>query len=126
MDSVWQRRQAVCAVHPLIPFVTASVTSLKGVPCALEGDAAAISIARRIVRDLSGNSFHLNKQDKAAYHAWGGFASPLLIALLVTAEHVSGMVAFSSGDAGRKMLPIVRQTLSNYEEFSAAGSLRGP
>jgi predicted short-subunit dehydrogenase-like oxidoreductase (DUF2520 family) len=78
------------------------------------------------VRDLSGNSFHLNKQDKAAYHAWGGFASPLLIALLVTAVHVAGMAGFSPGDARRKMLPIVRQTLSNYEKFGPAGALSGP
>ena len=126
LDALRHRGAAVASVHPLMTFVPASVPSLKGVPFALEGDAAAISIARRIVRDLSGNSFHLNKQDKAAYHAWGGFASPLLIALLVTAEHVAGMAGFSPGDARRKMLPIVRQTLSNYEKFGPAGALSGP
>ena len=126
LDALRRRGAAIASVHPLMTFVRGSVPLLKDVPFAIEGDAAAISIARRIVRDLGGNSFHLNKDNKAAYHAWGGFASPLLIALLVTAEHVAEIAGFSSGDARRKMLPIVRQTLSNYEKLGPAGALSGP
>jgi predicted short-subunit dehydrogenase-like oxidoreductase (DUF2520 family) len=126
LDALRRRGAAVASVHPLMTFVRESVPSLKRVPFAVEGDAAAIRIARRIVRDLGGNSFHLNKENKAAYHAWGGFASPLFIALLVTAEHVAGIAGFSSGDARRKMLPIVRQTISNYEKLGPAGAFSGP
>ncbi len=107
-------------------FVRGSVPSLKGVPFGIEGDAAAISIARRIVRDLGGEAFDLTKQDKVAYHAWGGFASPLLVALLVAAEHVAGIAGFSPGDARRKMLPIMRQTISNYAKLGPAGAFSGP
>jgi len=126
LDALRRRGAAVASVHPLMTFVLGSIPPLKHVPFAIEGDAAAIRIARRIVRDLRGNSFHLNKDNKAAYHAWGGFASPLLVALLVTAEHVAGMAGFSSGDARRKMLPIVRQTISNYEKLGPAGAFSGP
>jgi len=126
LDALRRRGAAVASVHPLMTFVLGSIPPLKHVPFAIEGDAAAIRIARRIVRDLRGNSFHLNKDNKAAYHAWGGFASPLLVPLLVTAEHVAGMAGFSSGDARRKMLPIVRQTISNYEKLGPAGAFSGP
>jgi len=126
LDATRRRGAAVASVHPLMTFVRGSVSSLKGVPFAIEGDTEAVGVARRIVRELGGNSFHLNKENKAAYHAWGGFASPLLIALLVTAEHVAGIAGFSSGDARRKMLPIVRQTISNYEKLGPAGAFSGP
>ncbi|HEV2717295.1 MAG TPA: DUF2520 domain-containing protein, partial [Terriglobales bacterium] len=66
------RGAVVASVHPLMTFVRGSVPSLKGVPFAIEGDAEAVRMARRIVRDLGGESFNLHKQDKAAYHAWGG------------------------------------------------------
>jgi predicted short-subunit dehydrogenase-like oxidoreductase (DUF2520 family) len=126
LDALRRRGAVVASVHPLMTFVRGSVPSLKGVPFAIEGDATAISISRRIVRDLGGNSFHLNKDNKAAYHAWGGFASPLLVALLATAEQVGGMAGFSSEDARKRMLPIVRQTILNYAKLGPAGAFSGP
>ena len=126
LDALRRRGAVVASVHPLMTFVRGSVPSLKGVPFGIEGDAAAISIARRIVRDLGGEAFDLTKQDKVAYHAWGGFASPLLVALLVAAEHVAGIAGFSPGDARRKMLPIMRQTISNYAKLGPAGAFSGP
>src|SRR5436305_14409595 len=82
--------------------------------------------SRRSVRDVGRQACYLTKQDKVAYHAWGGFASPLLVALLVAAEHVAGIAGFSSGDARRKMLPIMRQTISNYAKLGPAGAFSGP
>src|SRR5436305_13705522 len=82
--------------------------------------------SRRSVRDVGRQACYLTKQDKVAYHAWGGFASPLLVALLVAAEHVAGIAGFSPGDARRKMLPIMRQTISNYAKLGPAGAFSGP
>ena len=61
-----------------------------------------------------------------AYHAWGAFASPLLIALLVTAEKVARAAGLSNIEARRKMLPIVRQTVANYAKLGPAGAFSGP
>jgi predicted short-subunit dehydrogenase-like oxidoreductase (DUF2520 family) len=61
-----------------------------------------------------------------AYHAWGAFTSPLLIALLVTGEKVARAAGLSTAEARRKMLPIVRQTLANYAELGPAGAFSGP
>jgi len=121
-----RRGAAVASVHPLMTFVRASVPSLRGVPFAVEGDPAALRLARKIVRELDGEAFSISKSKKSAYHAWGGFTSPLLIALLVTGEKVAHAAGLSAADARKKMLPIVRQTLANYAKLGPAGAFSGP
>ena len=120
------RGAAVASVHPLMTFVPGSVPSLQGVPFALEGDPSALRVARRIVRDLGAVAFSISKNRKMAYHAWGAFTSPLLIALLVTAEKVARAAGLSNNEARRKMLPIVRQTVANYAKLGPAGAFSGP
>jgi predicted short-subunit dehydrogenase-like oxidoreductase (DUF2520 family) len=100
--------------------------SLLGVSFAIEGDRTAVRIARRIVRDLEGQSYPIRKADKAAYHAWGTFASPLLTALLVTAERVAGLAGVSRKSARKRMMPILQQTLANYAHFKAHEAFSGP
>lgn len=120
------RGAAVASVHPLMTFVHESVPSLKSVPFALEGDPAAVRVARRIVRDLGAEAFSISKNRKMAYHAWGAFTSPLMIALLVTAERVARAAGLSSAEARRKALPILRQTLANYGKLGPARAFSGP
>ncbi len=120
------RGAAVASVHPLMTFVRRSIPSLKGVPFALEGDAAAVRVARRIVRDLGAEPFPISTNRKMAYHAWGAFTSPLLIALLVTAERVARAAGFSTAEGRRRALPILRQTLANYAKLGPAGAFSGP
>ena len=117
---------AVASVHPLMTFVRGSRPSLVGVPFAIEGDAAALRMARRIVRTLGGKPYSIRKQDKAAYHAWCMFASPLLTALLATTERVAAVAGVNSKAAKRRMIPILRQTLANYAVFGGPGAFSGP
>jgi len=121
-----KRGASVASVHPLMTFVRGSVPSLKGVPFAVEGDAAAVRVGRRIVRDLGGEAFSIRKRHKAAYHAWGAFTSPLLVSALVTAERVARAAGLSAAEARKKMLPIVRQTIANYAKLGPAGAFSGP
>lgn len=121
-----QHGAVVASVHPMMTFVRGSIPSLKGVPFGVEGDAAAVRVARRVVRDLGGEVFTVRKQNKAAYHAWGAFASPLVVAVLVTAEQVARAVGLSAAEARRKMLPIVKQTVANYARLGPAGAFSGP
>jgi predicted short-subunit dehydrogenase-like oxidoreductase (DUF2520 family) len=121
-----RRGAAVASVHPMMTFVSGSIPSLKGVPFAVEGDAAAFRVARQIVKRLGGEALTIRKQHKAAYHAWGAFASPLLVATLVTAEQLARAIGLSAAQARKRMLPIVRQTLANYEALGPAGAFSGP
>jgi predicted short-subunit dehydrogenase-like oxidoreductase (DUF2520 family) len=126
LKALRMRGAAVASVHPMMTFVSGSIPSLKGVPFAVEGDAAAVRVARQIVKRLGGEAFTIRKQHKAAYHAWGAFASPLLVATLVTAEQLARAIGLSASQARKRMLPIVRQTLSNYEALGPAGAFSGP
>jgi predicted short-subunit dehydrogenase-like oxidoreductase (DUF2520 family) len=107
-------------------FVAGVVPRLTGVPFAVEGDLAALRIARQIVRDLGGQPFDIKSQHKAAYHAWGAFASPLLLSLWVAAEQVAGLAGVPKAEARRRMLPIIRQTLANYEQRGPDKAFSGP
>ena len=107
-------------------FVRGSRPSLAGVSFAVEGNVAAVRTARRVVRDLGGHAYSIRKEDKAAYHAWGTFASPLFTALLATAERVAAKAGVNRKAAKQRMIPILLQTLANYAAFGAAGGFSGP
>jgi predicted short-subunit dehydrogenase-like oxidoreductase (DUF2520 family) len=117
---------AVASVHPLMTFVAGAHPSLKGVLFAIEGDDAATQVARRIVRQLGGESFSLQAARKAAYHAWATLTSPLFVAFLVTIEEAARAAGFTPQDARRKSLPIIRQTLANCARLGPSRSFSGP
>ena len=117
---------AVASVHPLMTFVAGTHPFLTGVPFAMEGDHAAMQVARQIIRKLEGESFSLPAARKAAYHAWATLTSPLLLAFLVTLEEAARAAGFTRKDARRKSLPIIRQTLANYSRLGPAKSFSGP
>ena len=126
LDVLRQRGAAVASVHPMMTFVAGATPSLAGVPFALEGDRLAVRLARQIAHSLNAPAFTIRKQDKAAYHAWGAFTSPLLVAALVTMEKVAQAAGLTASDTHRKMLPIVQQTMKNYERLGPAGAFSGP
>jgi predicted short-subunit dehydrogenase-like oxidoreductase (DUF2520 family) len=121
-----ERGASVASVHPMMTFVRGSRPSLAGVSFAIEGDRAAVRWARRIVKDLGGHAFAIRKKDKAAYHAWGTFASPLFTALLATTEQVAATAGVARKAAKRRMIPILLQTLANYAAFDAGSAFSGP
>ena len=117
---------AIAAVHPFMTFVSRSEPELRGVPFGIEGDPAAVRLARQVVRRLGGEAFPVAREKKAAYHAWGGFTSPLLVSLLMTAERAASAAGFSPVKARRWAIPILRQTLANYERLGPADAFSGP
>jgi predicted short-subunit dehydrogenase-like oxidoreductase (DUF2520 family) len=126
LEILRQQGAAVASVHPLMTFVRGARPPLKGVSFAIEGDVAAVRAARRIVKDLGGIPYSIRKEEKAAYHAWATFASPLLTALLATTEQVAALAGIEAKAARSRALPILRQTLANYAAFGAAGGFSGP
>lgn len=117
---------AVASAHPLMTFVGGSQPMFAGVPFAIEGDAAAVRLARQIVLGFGGQAYPIRKRDKPAYHAWGTFASPLFTALLATTEQVARLAGVSAKDARKRMIPILLQTLANYAAFGAPNAFSGP
>jgi predicted short-subunit dehydrogenase-like oxidoreductase (DUF2520 family) len=120
------RGASVASVHPLMTFVQGSRPRLASVPFALEGDGAAVRVARRVLKDMGGHAYPIRKSDKAAYHAWGTFVSPLFTALLATTEQVATLAGVNRKAAKRRMIPILLQTLANYVAFDAGDAFSGP
>jgi predicted short-subunit dehydrogenase-like oxidoreductase (DUF2520 family) len=126
LDLLRKRGASVASVHPFMTFVSRSAPSLKNVPFGIEGDAAGVRVAKQIVRGLGGEAFVIPRNKKAAYHAWGGFTSPLLLSLLVTAEQVAARAGFSRAEARRWAMPIVLQTVVNYVRLGPDEAFSGP
>lgn len=126
LDILRRKGAAVASVHPLMTFVRGSRPSLSGVAFAIEGDARAARGVRRIVGDLGGLTYPIRKQDKAAYHAWCTFTSPLVTALFSTAQHVAALAGVKHASAKRRMIPILRQTLINFSSHDAGSAFSGP
>lgn len=126
LEAVRRQGAVIASVHPLMTFVRGSRPSFQSVPFAVEGDPKAVQAARAIIMNLGGQPFAIRKKRKQAYHAWGTFASPLFAALLAAAERVAGVAGISRKEARKKMLPILQQTLANYERLGAPQSFSGP
>ena len=117
---------SVASLHPMMTFVPGSWPKLRGVPFAVEGDARAIAVARRLVKELGAELFTIRKSAKPLYHALGSFSSPLIIATLVTAERVGRGAGLTASQTRKVIGPILHQTLKNYLEGGAAAAFSGP
>ena len=125
--SALKRKGAIIAsLHPMMTFVPGATPQMEEIPFAVEGDARAVSVARRIVRDMGAESFAIKKSAKPLYHALGSFSSPLIVAALVTAERVGRGAGLTASQTRRVIAPILRQTIKNYTERGAAAAFSGP
>lgn len=114
------------SLHPLQTFGERSSPPLEGVVFAVHGDPHAQRIARRIARAVGGIPVTLRGDVKAAYHAAGTFASPFLLVIVECALRILMDVGFSRRRANAALLPLVHQTLANFERFGATKSWTGP
>jgi predicted short-subunit dehydrogenase-like oxidoreductase (DUF2520 family) len=121
-----QRGAKVASVHPMMTFVRGETPEMSGVSFALEGDAAAVRAARAIVEDLGASTFVIKKQNKVLYHAFGSFASPLVVALLAAMEQVAAAAGIGREDIKPVMVPLLWQTLRNYLKKDAGAAFSGP
>jgi predicted short-subunit dehydrogenase-like oxidoreductase (DUF2520 family) len=121
-----RRGARVASVHPMMTFVAGVQPELRGVPFGVEGDPAAVRIARKIVRDLGGQAFAIRKRSKPLYHATGSFSSPMIIATLATAERVAAAAGIPRNQAAKVMAPILKRTLDNYLRRGTNAAFSGP
>ena len=116
----------VASVHPLMSFVRGRTPTWREVTFAVEGDAKALRIASDVARELGGRPFKIRKRNKALYHAFGAFASPLVIALMSAMEQVAEAAGIPRDKAKEMMQPLLGETLNNYLRTDAASAFSGP
>lgn len=126
-------KASVASVHPLMTFPrnrrrrkALASQELKGVPFALEGEARACSAARKLIGALGGEAFMLPAKDKALYHAFGAFTSPLLVAVLTAAVEAAVAAGWSAQQSRRRMRSIVERTVANFFADGPGNSFSGP
>lgn len=128
-DVLWPLKHAgaeVASAHPLMTFVNLPAPNFKKVPFALEGDSKALTMIAAIVSSLGSKPFRIDKQFKAAYHVFGFFCSPALIALLAAAQHVGALAGLDEVRSRQLMEPIVRQTIKNCFRSTPQEAFSGP
>lgn len=116
----------VASAHPLMSFVATSSVTLTNVPFAVEGEDDALRRLRVILRRLGTAIFEIKKENKAAYHAFGSFSSPLLIAYLVQMEAAAELAGLGRAEARKRATTILQQTLKNYLRNGPEAAFSGP
>lgn len=116
------------SVHPLQSFadVRGAMENLPGSWFALEGDEAAMPLARQVVADLQGHCFTIRAEDKPLYHAAACIASNYLVSLMHLATGLYGCFGLSRREAFQALLPLVQGTINNIRRVGPVEALTGP
>ncbi len=117
---------ATGSLHPLQTFSGRGVPQLEGHVFALEGDRRALAVARRIARELGGVPVPVRGRNKAAYHAAGAFVAGHMLGVVESATRILMTVGFTRRQATRALLPLLRQTLENFERLGPGAAWTGP
>ncbi|MGI9165931.1 MAG: Rossmann-like and DUF2520 domain-containing protein [Pyrinomonadaceae bacterium] len=115
------------SLHPLISVSDSRAGSenFTGAFFCLEGDAAAVRVARAIVRDLKGESFSIPSHSKPLYHAAAVMASGHVVALFDLAITMLVQCGLSETKARRALLPLLQSTVRNLVKSDPAHALTG-
>lgn len=114
-------RERGFTIHPLMTL-DGSADALEGAYAAISGsDEDALAAAHGIAEALGMTPFRLSPDDRPAYHAAASIASNFLITIQAAAQDL----AMTTGMPPQALVPLVRATLSNWEQ-RGPDSLTGP
>ncbi|MEA3431404.1 MAG: DUF2520 domain-containing protein [candidate division WOR-3 bacterium] len=108
------------SIHPVKLFTSLCPVSLKGVYFSVEGSDTDTGI--RIVKDIGGIPFLINREDKLLYHAVLSFSS----------SHLTGLIGLEvsilerAGLDKRLAILLARDTLKNIDKDGVMTSFAGP
>jgi predicted short-subunit dehydrogenase-like oxidoreductase (DUF2520 family) len=114
------------SIHPLQSFSGVAVPSLEGKVFAIEGDAQAVRVARRIARALGGSPVHIAGTNKPLYHAAAAMAAGHVLAVEEAATELLVSLGMRRREAVRALLPLTRQVLDNFERLGPRAAWTGP
>lgn len=118
---------ATGSMHPLVS-VSDSVHGAQSLGSAffcVEGSAAAVHVARRLVRSLGAQSFSISAQDKTLYHAAAVMASGHVTALFDIAMEMLARCGLTKSRARKVFLPLLQSTFENLRTTDPAHALTG-
>jgi predicted short-subunit dehydrogenase-like oxidoreductase (DUF2520 family) len=115
------------SLHPLVSVSEprAGAQGLRRAFYCLEGDRAALRIARTIVKDLESNSFSIRPENKALYHAAALLAAGHLTALFDLATELLAACGPKQSLARAALLPLVESAVNNLQVSAPEKALTG-
>jgi len=115
------------SIHPLISVsdTTKGDAALQGAFWSVEGDRAALRVAKSIVRDLGGKSFSIRSEDKPLYHAAAVMTSGNVVALFDVALEMLGQCGLTPKTARSILLPLIASTVRSLETKDPVQALTG-
>ncbi|MBN2266180.1 MAG: DUF2520 domain-containing protein, partial [Candidatus Aminicenantes bacterium] len=123
-----RRGATVASLHPVQAFPRKDMPAsiFRGVTWAVEGDAAAVEAAARVVRALRGHILLLSAANKPLYHAACALASNALVALEWTAAGLLGRAGLDERASVAALRPLLQGTLQNVNSLGLEKALTGP
>src|SRR5271170_7768780 len=117
---------ATGSMHPLQTFSGVGIPPLDGKVFAIEGDTAAVRMARQMARSLGATPVHIDGAKKPLYHAAGALAAGNVLALMEAATRLMTAAGMKRREAVLALLPLTRQVLENFERLGPRAAWTGP
>ncbi len=119
---------AAASCHPVLSFADPQIAARQfpGTCCAIEGDAPAVALARRLVSDCGGVPFDVDPERKALYHAAAVFSNNFATVLQAVAREAwleAGVPEEIAAELGRTLLS---GTAESVGRLGPAAALTGP
>jgi len=116
----------VGSVHPLQTFSGIGIPALEGRVFAVEGDPAAVRMARVMTRALGGQTLLLDSSAKSLYHAAASMCAGQILGQLEAAVQLLVSLGLKRREALNALLPLTRQVLDNLETVGPRAAWTGP
>jgi len=115
------------SIHPLasVSDPVSGFEALKRAYWCVEGDATAVRVARRLVRDLGAYSFSLKSEDKPLYHAAAVMSSGNMTALFDVALEMLERCGVSRRTSQKMLLPLLESNTMNLSRSGPEDALTG-
>jgi len=120
------RGAKVASMHPMQSFSGVHVPSLEGKIFAIEGDAAAVRVAREMARAFGGVPVTIEAKVKPLYHASGTVAAGLVLALEESSVQLLMAAGLKRRESMRALLALTRQVLDHFEKLGPGKAWTGP
>jgi predicted short-subunit dehydrogenase-like oxidoreductase (DUF2520 family) len=126
LSAMKERGASVGSMHPLQTFTGKNVPSLEARVFAIEGDVAAVRVARQITRSLGGSPIRIAGEKKVLYHAAAAIAAGQVLAVEEAATQLLISLGMVRREAVRALLPLTKQVLENFERLGPHAAWTGP
>jgi predicted short-subunit dehydrogenase-like oxidoreductase (DUF2520 family) len=127
LDSLRQKGALTASFHPLQTFTgSGSSEVFKDIYFSLQGDPQVFPHLKNLASLLNSKTLEVDARQKSYLHTAAVMASNYLIALLDAANDIGSEGGFSSQEAQKALLPLVKTTLQNAEGISLDDALTGP